>query len=313
MTPGLNETARPGLPRFAAALVAIAALLVGAVVPAAAVESPMPMAARSSAAAPAIEVLAASTSLAQAAATARAAYVKAHRIWVAKHATWVKAREARHAAEAAYAAHPTEARHAAAVKAKKAALKARAASKKARAAELVAKAAARAAKLAAEQVAVKDVSGSGTATATPVPVLTAPGIRATPAYDTAFLNLINAARADAGLPALTAHIGLTALASYWTGKLTTGGTDFQLVHNPDLAAMVAGVHPQARAWGENVAYFYAAYHSAAQVFSSYMNSPGHRANILSPAYHSVGVVSACVAAGAKDHAGVCFNTMDFGS
>lgn len=48
------------------------------------------------------------------------------------------------------------------------------------------------------------------------------------------------------------------------------------------------------AWGENIAY---GYNTAQAVVTAWMNSPGHRANILSPNYTQIGVALATDAAG----------------
>ena len=56
-------------------------------------------------------------------------------------------------------------------------------------------------------------------------------------------------------------------------------------------------------WGENIAYGYA---SAADVMTAWMNSQGHRENILNPSFTEIGV--SVVA----DSAGRLFFTQDFG-
>ena len=44
-----------------------------------------------------------------------------------------------------------------------------------------------------------------------------------------------------------------------------------------------------RAWGENVAY---GYNDCAAVIAAWMNSPGHRVNMLNPAYTNIGIAVA---------------------
>lgn len=168
----------------------------------------------------------------------------------------------------------------------------------------------------AATVGVKDLIGAAVAdprpsgeAAQPIPTLAAATLK--PGYDAAFLGMINTARGQAGLKPLALHQGLTEVADYWTGEMVAGHTGFALQHNPDLTAMVMDARPISTAWGENVAYFDADFHTAKAVFTSYMNSPGHRANILGSAYRLVGLSTACLPASAPSHAGSCYNTMDF--
>src|SRR5262249_42726718 len=57
------------------------------------------------------------------------------------------------------------------------------------------------------------------------------------------------------------------------------------------------------AWGENIAY---GYQTAQEVFRAWMNSPVHRANILSATFNEIGVSLAV------DAHGVIFWTQEFG-
>lgn len=278
-------------------------------------------------AATASEAALSKAALTTALAQARAHYLRVHAKWVVKHDRWLGVRDAYRAATAAYRAHATAANHAAMVKARAAAVKAKAAARKMRARVAAAKMAMLEARDALRAVAVKDAAGTlAQQDASGAPAAGSPGagspgagstagaspaVAAQPGYDAAFLTLINAARAEAGVRPLVLSAGLAEIAGYWTTEMATGGTGFALAHNPDLTAMVGALRPRPTAWGENVAYFYVEYHSAKQVFASYMGSPGHRANILNPAYRSLGVVTVCAPAGG--HAGTCFNTMDFGS
>ena len=92
----------------------------------------------------------------------------------------------------------------------------------------------------------------------------------------AIKRLANAARADAGLDPLTRDSALDGLARKWAHKIAADG---QLSHNPDLAEQVP------EGWqgiGENVAM---GYPTGAEMHRGWMNSEGHRANILGDYTH----------------------------
>lgn len=89
-------------------------------------------------------------------------------------------------------------------------------------------------------------------------------------------RLANSARADAGLDPLTRDSALDGLARKWAYKI---GADGALSHNPDLAEQVP------EGWqgvGENVAM---GYRTGAEMHRGWMNSDGHRANILGDYTH----------------------------
>ena len=101
----------------------------------------------------------------------------------------------------------------------------------------------------------------------------------------AVLKLVNEERAKAGLPALTLHAGATRAAQQRAGEIETSfshtrpdGSNFT------TALTAAGV--SYRAAGENIAY---GQKSAKQVMQDWMNSAGHRANILNEKFTSIGV------------------------
>lgn len=123
-------------------------------------------------------------------------------------------------------------------------------------------------------------------------------------FDSEMLSLVNSARANAGVPRLSYAGGLTSLAVWWSNQMATGATGYQLEHNPNAWTMVTQYGASNRtAWAENVAAFPTAA-SAQAVFQAYMNSPGHRANILSSRYHYVGIGTVAGSKGA-------FDTMEF--
>lgn len=101
------------------------------------------------------------------------------------------------------------------------------------------------------------------------------------------IALINAERASRGLPPLTAHPILTAVAQAHSQDMVT--RDFFGHTNPD------GLDPCQRmtragyrwyACGENIA---AGFPTAAMVLMIWLNSDGHRANLLSPYFTEIGV------------------------
>lgn len=119
-------------------------------------------------------------------------------------------------------------------------------------------------------------------------ILTLLGVGATPAAaDTAadevrLLQLHNWERASRGLAPLSLDPAATVVARSWAAELARSG---HLRHNPDLVAAVDAT--VTRDWtrlGENVG----SSGTVDQVHVAYMNSPGHRANILG-AYNRAGV------------------------
>ena len=91
------------------------------------------------------------------------------------------------------------------------------------------------------------------------------------------LALLNAERAAAGLAPLAMHSDLVDDALAWSQRMMGAGS---LSHNPNLAAVTSD-------WdklGENVGVGT----SVASLHTAFMNSPGHRGNILGD-YDSVGI------------------------
>lgn len=99
----------------------------------------------------------------------------------------------------------------------------------------------------------------------------------------------NAARAEAGLAPLERLTELDAVARGWSTMLATEGSD--LAHNPDYSEQI----PQG--WslaGENAAWtgetrVVPADEIAGPMHQGWMDSPGHRENILNPEYTHLGV------------------------
>lgn len=99
------------------------------------------------------------------------------------------------------------------------------------------------------------------------------------------LNLINQSRAEAGLPALQSNLQLDVKADKWAQQLRN---ECNLYHS----TLSDGVTYDWRKLGENVGHG----GDIAQIHAAYLNSPGHRANIMDPQFNYVGtaaVVGTC--------------------
>lgn len=89
----------------------------------------------------------------------------------------------------------------------------------------------------------------------------------------------NAARRNVGLPALRLNTAVSKVASAWSKKQYTNR---KMSHNPNYARQIPAGW---RSAGENVAYGY----SYAKVTRAWLDSPGHRANILSRSFTDIGI------------------------
>ncbi|WP_432542662.1 CAP domain-containing protein [Kineococcus sp. SYSU DK002] len=120
--------------------------------------------------------------------------------------------------------------------------------------------------------AVAAVAGAGAAQADG-PALTGDGGQAWRSYE-----LVNAARAQAGLPALGLTDEANRVATDWAFRMAG---DAQLKHNPDLSRQLQGWSLVAENVGVGA--------DADQLQGAFMASPGHRANILRPEVSVVGL------------------------
>lgn len=117
------------------------------------------------------------------------------------------------------------------------------------------------------------------------------------------IRLVNVERAKAGLPALKTNWQLSRVARYKSADMAskgyfshnspTYGTPFQMMENFGLRFTAAG---------ENIAY---GQRTPAEVMRDWMNSPGHRSNIMSGSFSEIGVGLA------KNKNGVCYWTQQF--
>ena len=115
---------------------------------------------------------------------------------------------------------------------------------------------------------------STTPTPTPAPVSKAG------AYESRILVLVNAARANHGEQPLTLVSCADNFATSWAATMARTGNFAHQSLNPIMQACAA------RGAGENIAYGKV---SADAMMTMWMNSPGHRANILNASYTGIGI------------------------
>ncbi|MFO0808694.1 MAG: FG-GAP-like repeat-containing protein [Gemmataceae bacterium] len=133
------------------------------------------------------------------------------------------------------------------------------------------------------------------------------------ALEQQIVTLVNQQRAAAGLPALTVNVKLNAAAfqhsTDMAGMSYVVGTSAAMQHTlsgstlPTLVSRADYAGYDYMALGENIAYGYS---DANSVMNAWMNSAGHRANILNTAYTEIGV---SVQAGVN---GTLYFTQEFG-
>ncbi|KNY30033.1 Sporulation uncharacterized protein YkwD [Pseudobacteroides cellulosolvens ATCC 35603 = DSM 2933] len=114
-----------------------------------------------------------------------------------------------------------------------------------------------------------------------------PSQSSTKAYEDEVLRLVNVERAKNGLPALKSDWQLSRVARYKSQDMVnkgyfshtspTYGSPFKMMESFGIRFSAAG---------ENIAY---GQRTPAEVMNGWMNSPGHRANILSPSFTHIGV------------------------
>ena len=125
----------------------------------------------------------------------------------------------------------------------------------------------------------------------------------TTAQENEVIRLVNVQRSKAGLQLLKTNWQLCRVARYKSADMAnkgyfahnspTYGTPFQMMESFGLRFSAAG---------ENIAY---GQRTPAEVMNGWMNSPGHRNNILSPSFTEIGVGLA------KNKSGVCYWTQQF--
>ena len=100
------------------------------------------------------------------------------------------------------------------------------------------------------------------------------------AYESRILVLVNAERAKLGEHSLTLVSCAQNFAGSWAQTMASTGTFSHQSLSPIMSAC------SARGAGENIAYGNV---SADQMMTMWMNSPGHKANILNASYTGIGV------------------------
>jgi uncharacterized YkwD family protein/spore coat assembly protein SafA len=133
--------------------------------------------------------------------------------------------------------------------------------------------------------------------------ITIPGNSDVKTQENEVIRLVNVERAKVGLPGLKANWQLCRVAryksqdminkNYFSHTSPTYGSPFTMMQNFGVSFSAAG---------ENIAY---GQRTPAEVMVSWMNSPGHRSNILSPTYSEIGVGLA------KSSSGTCYWTQQF--
>ncbi len=93
----------------------------------------------------------------------------------------------------------------------------------------------------------------------------------------AVIDAVNSTRAQNGLPTLSEHVTLNMKADAWAVQLRD---ECNIRHS----TLSDGAPPEWRKLGENVGRG----GSIEQVHTAYLNSPGHRANIVDPSFTSMG-------------------------
>ena len=137
----------------------------------------------------------------------------------------------------------------------------------------------------------RDGVGAGAACAGPtVP----PAAASLPAVAETTLCLINGERADRGLPPLAANATLRAAATAYAQDLVDGSYFSHTGRDgSDVLARIrrTGYLPAGAGWqlGENLAWGTGALATPGAIMQAWMNSPGHRENILNPDYREVGI------------------------
>ena len=114
-----------------------------------------------------------------------------------------------------------------------------------------------------------------------------PSIDDVKALEQQVINLVNKQRANNGLPALKANWEVCRVARYksqdminkhyFAHQSPTYGSPFNMMENFGIRFSAAG---------ENIAY---GQRTPQEVMNSWMNSPGHRSNILNATYNQIGV------------------------
>lgn len=106
------------------------------------------------------------------------------------------------------------------------------------------------------------------------------------------LCLLNAERAREGLPALSQEPRLQLAAQRYVREMVEGrffAHDSPAGTDPQDRILMAGYPAQAASSGENLAWGTGSEQSPVEIVDGWMHSPGHRENILRPAFTEIGI------------------------
>ncbi len=107
------------------------------------------------------------------------------------------------------------------------------------------------------------------------------------------LSLVNQARAEQNLGPLKLNSSISSVSQAWANQMATNGA---MSHNPNYTSQIPGGWSKA---AENVANGYS---SPSAVHNGWMNSPGHRANILGD-YTDIGISFISASRAARESSG----------
>lgn len=127
------------------------------------------------------------------------------------------------------------------------------------------------------------------------------------ANEKTMFNLHNQTRANRGLPRLCVHPALQRAARAHSADMIQ--RDY-FAHG-NVGARLHNFGYRWRTYGENIAYGSGSAGAPAPIFKSWMNSSGHRANILSGKFREVGI--GAVTGTYQGYSGVTMWTADFGT
>ena len=137
----------------------------------------------------------------------------------------------------------------------------------------------------------------------PGQIVKVPNINDIKTFENEVIRLVNVQRSKAGLAPLKTNWQLSRIAryksqdminkNYFSHQSPTYGSPFNMIENFGIKFSAAG---------ENIA---KGQRTPSEVMNGWMNSPGHRSNILNPTYTVIGVGLA------KDKAGTCYWTQMF--
>jgi uncharacterized protein YkwD len=122
----------------------------------------------------------------------------------------------------------------------------------------------------------------------------APTPASLPAMAASQLCLLNGVRADAGLPPLTLNAKLTAAATAYAQDLVAGGYFSHTGRDGSTIRTrldAVGYLPDDAGWaiGENLAWGTGPLAMPGSIMQAWMNSEGHRKNMLNPEYREIGI------------------------